>query len=81
MLRLSVKSKLSPEEAVKRAVKYFGPEGLNLEVTDESALCAKFEGGGGGVEVTACTEDGKTSVELVSREWDYQVKHFIDTIS
>ena len=81
MLKLEVPSKLSPEEAVKRAVKFFGPEGLKLSVTDESALCAKFEGGGGGVEVNACTEDGKTSVELISREWDYQVKQFIDKIS
>jgi hypothetical protein len=81
MLRLSVKTKLSPEEAIKRAVKFFGPEGLNLEVKDECATSATFEGGGGGVEVSACTEDKKTSVELVSREWDYQVRKFAEDIS
>jgi hypothetical protein len=37
-------------------------------------------GGGGGVVVTTGVEKKGSSVELVSREWDYQVKEFIDTI-
>ena len=81
MINLSVKTKLSPEEAVKRAVEFFGPGGDGLEIKDQSETCAYFEGGGGGDDVTACTEEKGTSVELASREWDYQVQEFARKIS
>ena len=80
MLRLSTDSKLSPEEVIKRAVKFFGPEGYGLEVREETADGAAFEGGGGGVGVSTSIEGKKTTVELTSREWDYQVKEFIEKI-
>ena len=80
MINLEVKSKLNPEEVVKRAVNFFGPKGYGLEVKEQSESCAYFEGGGGGVEVTACIEENQTSVELQSREWDFQVKEFINKI-
>lgn len=80
MINLEVKSKLNPEEVVKRAVNFFGPKGYGLEVKEQSESCAYFEGGGGGVEVTACKKENETSVELQSREWDFQIKEFIDKI-
>ncbi len=80
MLKIATKTKLSPEEAIKRAVDVFGPGGQGLEVKNQTPDCAYFEGGGGGVNVTACTEEKGTSVELESREWDYQVKEFIRKI-
>ena len=76
MLNLSVKTKLSPEEAVKRAVEFFGPGGYGMEIKEQSETCAYFEGAGGGVDVTTCIEEKGTSVELASREWDYQVQEF-----
>ena len=81
MLRLETKTKLTPEEAIKQAVKFFGPDGFGLEIKDQSATCAYFEGGGGGIEVTACTDERETSVEMVSREWDYQVREFVNKIA
>ena len=81
MLKIATTTKLSPEEAIKRAVEFFGPGGYGLEVKEQQPNCASFEGGGGGVDVTACVEEKRTSVELVSREWDYQVKEFIRKIS
>ena len=80
MLKIATKTKMSPEEAIKRAVEFFGPGGYELEVKEQKPDCASFEGGGGGVEVTACSEEKGTSVELESREWDYQVKEFIGKI-
>ncbi len=80
MLKMVTTTKLSPEEAIKRAVEFFGPNGHGLEIKNQAADCAYFEGGGGGVDVTACTEDKGTSVELESREWDYQVREFIGKI-
>ena len=79
MLKIATKTKLSPEEAIKRAAEFFGPEGYGLEIKNQTADCAYFEGSGG-VNVTACTEEKGSSVELESREWDYQVKEFIRKI-
>ena len=80
MLRIATKTKLRPEEAIKRAIEFFGPDGYGLEVKERAPSCAYFEGGGGGVQVTACVVGKQTSVELESREWDYQVKKFIGKI-
>lgn len=76
MLNLEVKTKLRPDEVIKRALAFFGPSGYGLEIKEQSESCAYFEGGGGGVDITTCTEEKGTSVELVSREWDYQVNEF-----
>ena len=80
MLRMAVKTKLSPEETVKRAIEFFGPNGYGLEIREQSPTCACFEGGGGGVDVITCAEEKGASVDLVSREWDYQVKEFMSKI-
>ncbi len=75
MLRLNIKTKLSADEAIRKAVAYFhGQRGL--EVTEQGPASAFFTGGGGIVEVYYYTEGKKSSIELVSREWDYQVKEF-----
>jgi hypothetical protein len=80
MLNIETKSKLSPEEAVKRAVKFFGPEGYGLKVKEEAPCCVEFEGGGGGVAVSASAQGKGSRVDIESREWDYQVKEFIQKI-
>ncbi len=80
MLKLSVKTKRKPEEVVKKALEFFGPSGYGLKVTEQSDTCAYFEGGGGGINVTACTDNTETSVDLETREWEYQVKEFAGEI-
>lgn len=81
MLRIETRTRLSPKKVIEQAVEFFGPAGCGLEVKEQGPQCAYFEGGGGIVEVTACAEVKKTRVELFSREWDYQVKQFIDRIA
>jgi hypothetical protein len=76
MLKLNVRTKSKPEELVKKALEFFGPGGYGLKVTEQSDSCAYFEGGGGGIQVTACSDDKGTSVDLETREWEYQVKEF-----
>jgi hypothetical protein len=76
MARYSVETQLSPEEAIERAVAYFCPL---LDLTEHSSCCARFEGGGGHVYVTAQGGD-KTEVLLETREWDYDVKQFMRRI-
>jgi hypothetical protein len=80
MLNIETTTKLSPEEAIKRAVKFFGPQGYGLEVKGEATCCAEFEGGGGGVAVTASAKGKGSTVSFESREWDYQVQEFISKI-
>ena len=80
MLKIAIKTKLSPEEAIKRAVEFFGSGGYGLNVIKETSTSACFEGGGGGVEGTPCAEGKGASVELVSQECDYQVTEFIGKI-
>jgi hypothetical protein len=80
MLRIATKTKLMPEQTIEKAIEFFGPAGYKLKVINQTETSANFEGSGGSVEVSACKENDKTSVEFVSNEWDYQVKEFIKTI-
>ena len=80
MIKLEGKTKLSPKEAVERLKSFFGKGGLGLEITDETPECLYFEGGGGYVNATVCTEKEETRVNLVTQEWEYQVKKFISEL-
>lgn len=80
MARYGVQTKMSPEEVIQKAVSVFGKDGVGLEVTDRGLCSARFEGGGGHVAITV-NEGEKTEVELVTREWDYDVKRFVRQIA
>ena len=80
MLNIETTTKLTPEETIKRAIKFFGPEGYGLEVMWQADCHADFEGGGGAVEVSAVAKGKGATVTFQSREWDYQVKEFIGKI-
>lgn len=76
----SVKTKKSPGKVVEQAKAYFGEEGLGLSISEENPCCVTFEGGGGYVSVTASQQEGKTEVELETREWDYHVQKFMGQV-
>ena len=76
MINLEVKTKLKQEDVFERLKKYFGKEGLGLDIAEESPEGLLFQGGGGHVTATLCTEEGKTRINLVSQEWEYHVKEF-----
>jgi hypothetical protein len=80
MLNVSKESKLKPQEAIKRAMAYFGPGGLGLEVKEEDKCYAYLEGGGGSVRVNAATGKKGSTVDVESVEWDYQVKEFLNSL-
>jgi hypothetical protein len=81
MLNMETKTGLSSEEVVRQLKKFFGQGGAGLKLTEESPQCLTFEGGGGYVTATICAEEGKTRVNLVTQEWDYQVKKFLAGLS
>jgi predicted glycoside hydrolase/deacetylase ChbG (UPF0249 family) len=76
MLNLEVTTKLSQEEMIQRLKKFFGKGGLGLDLTEEAPQCLTFEGGGGHVTATMCSEAGKIRMNLVTQEWENQVKKF-----
>jgi hypothetical protein len=80
MIHLGKESKLSPAKVLEKAVQFFGPEGVGLEVKEQDEGCARFEGGGGHVFVRVCEGEKGTEVDLEAREWEYQAKQFMGKI-
>ncbi|MFN2156755.1 MAG: hypothetical protein ACK2UX_16095 [Anaerolineae bacterium] len=80
MARYSVYTKLDPEEVIRRAVAFFGEGGVGLQATEQASCCATFEGGGGHVAI-AVDAGERTEVELETREWDHDVKRFMQEIA
>jgi hypothetical protein len=80
MARYGKESKQSPAQVMKKALEFFGPGGLGLEIKEEGEGCASLEGGGGHVFVQVCEKGRGSEVDLETREWDYQVKQFMGKI-
>lgn len=80
MISLGKETRLQPTKVIEKAVRFFGPGGLGLEVRDEGEGCARFIGGGGYVSVTCCAGEKRTQVDVESREWDSQAKQFVAKI-
>jgi hypothetical protein len=74
-LRLSATTKLTPEQIVERAARYFGGE-FGLAVAWRSPVSARFEGGGGHVQVSTAAAPSGAEVELETMEWEIQVRQF-----
>lgn len=75
-MRYGTETKLSTSEVLTKAEAYFGEGGLGLQVTYHDECCISLAGGGGQVTVTVTAGD-KTSVDVETQEWDFQVKSFI----
>jgi hypothetical protein len=81
MTNLDVRTKLKQEEILRLLKTFFGKDGLGLEIAEEAPQCLTFEGGGGYVTATLCSEEDRTRINLVTQEWDYQVKKFASSLS
>ena len=81
MARYGKETKLETEEVLRRAEQFFGTGGLGMKVVERTGCCLSFEGSGGHVTVSAarCKPD-RTEVDLETREWDYQVKRFMEKL-
>jgi len=79
MARYGKKTRIKPSEVIDRAERYFGSGGLGLKIVDRSDEMICFEGGGGHVTIIACQND-ETEVDLETREWDFQVKEFMNKL-
>ncbi len=77
MLKISKETKLQPEQILDKAVAFFGPEGEQLEEKDRDACCVTFEGGGGYVRVSVAEEGALQTVDVETREFEYQARQFL----
>jgi len=80
MLRISKETKLQPEQILDKAVAFFGPDGEQLEEQDRDACCVTFEGGGGYVRVSVAEEGDSQTVDVETREFEYQARQFLNRL-
>jgi hypothetical protein len=82
MIKMGKESELTPSEIIEKAVAYFGPPGLGMNVVDQESCCARFQGGGGHVFVQAAQieDEGNSQVTIEGREWEYHIKQFMGEI-
>ena len=79
MINYGKQSRLSVTKILDRAARFFGADGMGLSVTTQNEDTIKLEGGGGFVYLTAtrAAKARKTSVDLISREWEEPAKQFL----
>jgi hypothetical protein len=77
MYRITVETSLGPEQVVRQAVKFFGPDGIGLRINDQDSTGARFEAKLGFVAVDVSPEDKGSSVEITTEELEYEVKKFL----
>jgi hypothetical protein len=82
MILLGKESKLSAAQVLEKAVKFFGPDGVGLEVRHWDAANVQMVGSGGYVAVRAQPQPDlhMSSVEIESREWEYDAERFLGEI-
>jgi len=73
-------TRLKPEQVIEKAVAFFGPAGVGLDIQDQGSGCARFEGGGGFVSVSTCEGEKRTEVSLETREWEIPSGEFISRL-
>jgi hypothetical protein len=80
VIKIAKQTRSTPEEVIDRASKFFGNGGAVLEEKERNPCCISFEGGGGYVSISISDEEKQRVVEVESREYEYQVKRFLETL-
>ena len=80
MIRMAKQTRLKPPDIIVRASDYFGEGGEGLEEKGRNPCCISFEGAGGYVAVSVVEEDKRRTIDIEAREFEYQVKRFLETV-
>ena len=80
MIRMAKQTRLNPKEIIVRAVEFFGEKGEQLKERERNNCCVYFEGVGGYVMISIAEENKKRTLDIETREFEYQVKRFLKTI-
>lgn len=81
-LNMGKETERSPAEVIDQAIAFFGPGGVGLDLVQHTADTASFTGGGGLVQVTVTPQSNgrHTEVNVVTRDWEFDVKQFMVSI-
>jgi hypothetical protein len=77
--RYGTETRMKAGDVLKQAVRYFGPEGLGLEVTSRTLTGIRLEGGGGYVDVQVRVGP-PTEVDVVLHQWEAHAPAFLQRI-
>ena len=82
MISVETQSRLAGHTIIEKALRYFGPEGLGLEIAGRCGRSARFKGCTGFVSIDLEFQVGnmRTQVKAVGRGFDLQMNTFIGTI-
>jgi hypothetical protein len=80
MIRIAKKTRLNTDEILAKASRYFGKGGEGLDEMERGPCCISFGGGGGYVTVTVFEKTEQQEVEVETREFEYQVKRFLESL-
>lgn len=78
MIRITKQTRLKTEDIIKRASTFFGKGGEALEEKQRNLCCISFEGAGGYVTVSVIEEDKYRTIDVETREFEYQAKRFLE---
>lgn len=80
MIRMAKQTRLKPEEIIARAVEFFGEKGEQLDERDRSRCCIYFQGGVGYVAISIVEESKMRTLDIETREYEYQAKRFLKAL-
>ena len=80
MIHLAKQTRLAPAVVIERASKFFGKGGEELTETERNTCCIFFEGVGGHVTVSVTDEAKYRTVDVKSREFEYQATKFLEKL-
>ncbi|MGD2097381.1 MAG: hypothetical protein PVG35_07350 [Desulfobacterales bacterium] len=80
MIRLSKHTQLDPDQIIVKAENFFGEKGEGLVAKESTPCCIMFVGSGGFVTVSVVDEQKTRTVDIETREFDYQVKEFLQSL-
>jgi hypothetical protein len=77
MLHIGKESTYSVEEVLERAVKHFGPQGVGLEIEQQTIGAVQLVGAGGHVLVQAAPLFDGSEVDVQTQEFEYDARQFL----
>lgn len=81
LLRMGKKTSESKEAVLKKAVVFFGVGGTGLQLVQQSDNLVRLTGGGGHVQVEVTPlADGRSEIDIQTRDWEHDVKRFLEKI-
>jgi hypothetical protein len=80
MIRIAKQTRLKSPDIIERAADFFGKGGEGLAEKERNPCCISFEGAGGYVAVSVVDDDKHRTIDIETREFEYQVKRFLEKI-